>query len=202
MASKILYIEGTSGVGKTTCIKKIAKLHGSKVETHMIDFFNLIEDFKPYLDKASNDSINVGYCIDLGIRISSALGKTPNDKHALFDRGVISTLLYSIIFKKLDCKYEIDWEQEIKSVISGQALESLKKEGNVLVVLCPDEQIEEILDRMRKRDNGIDLLNERYILLQNGAFAAFAVLCDYPVMKPNHPDEIYKRVCDILSLNC
>lgn len=146
-------LEGTACLGKSSCIDTLAEMGFPVIKG---DFGDHIKQFNCLKTKKYSSIIQGAYGIFLNTR--------SQDNH-LHDRSPLANIIYDLIHQVLE-------EQQTEEA----AYEDLEKIMPLLrpmlrdwfvIVLESSETDEHLLNRMKKRNNGIDVMSLEYVRLQN-----------------------------------
>lgn len=163
-----MFIEGTSGVFKSTIGKELETMFGKKYKFHKTDYGSL----KSLSDKIFNDKEGL---LAIPIVFMNQIIQATTEKEVIhiFDRSHVSPYMYQFIHERFD---KVPAEEELKKM-------------NILfpstAITCINTNIQEVENRIMKR-NGFDVNfikeNKNYVFIQNEIFKQFANMSQTPLL--------------------
>jgi deoxyadenosine/deoxycytidine kinase len=168
--NKIVFIEGTCAVFKTSIGRKLENTFRAMITFHSTDYGSLKQDYvNVFKDKTGLLAIP---CVFIDQIVKAAHENNKNMIH-VFDRSYISPYMYQFIHKNFD---KVPHEDELKA---------LNMVFPSTTITCINTDIEEVKKRLLKRnlfDAEFILKNENYIATQNEIFTQFANLSQTPLL--------------------
>lgn len=187
---RLIFIDGTAGIGKTTFMKQLEK-NNSHIKVANLDYLNFVKHYDPssergiicyrgYLMSEMDEKYLEWYRENLEAAKVAALSDD-SCKVLIIDRSPISNAVYSYVKHGL---LEADQVSKPATPIDIRHLNKIfyeflneYTEENLLshfytefVVGIDETNIMNIVERMKERGNGIDILDEQYVLVQNQIF--------------------------------
>lgn len=141
-----VYLEGTACCFKTSLLKEFEKMGYNTVFN---DFFEQVQMYPDHVHKHSSPQIAAYANLVENINFAK--------RGDLYDRSPFASIIYKSIFERLPLDFD-----------------KLPKYCDLLVVVVIDSNIKGVVDRMKKRNNGIDLFSEQYVETQNKLFLKLA----------------------------
>lgn len=156
-----IFIDGVGCLGKTTAIQRM-KDPKNKIDYLLMDYLEMTEKYPIFLKKFMQSEMEAAY----SIKFMQEIIKTDPDFTYFVDRSPISGILYSIIIKLMNGQIKNDSESILKEL---KCIEVLDK-YNINFIIPQEIHYYQILERMKKRNNGIDNMTLEYIDFQTKVF--------------------------------
>jgi hypothetical protein len=191
--TRIIFFEGISGGRKSSTINTLTDKY-----PHL--FVGIYLDFPDYLDEMGGNvirgdpltvkHIQVFYLTQYAMALRRAEAQYPH-KHILVDRSELNSTLYDTVFTIMQQPMD-----EYFAVLDRQPNEfdqwySPHLSQSMIVVNATPDQYAQMLDEMRARDNGIDILSTDYLEAQRLVFERLirryrqSTLCKHKVIAIN-----------------
>lgn len=160
--SPFFALDGVACTTKTSMLKKFEELPNFSV--HYCDYKEISERYK-----LTTSLSGMMYGMH---RMRSDETSAVDGHHNVFDRQPASALLYQCIFNNCD-------DEELQK--NFDTIEALKLSRNYksIIMLIEPGQESLVVDMMRRRNNGIDIMTEEYVRRQNHVFRAWARFNNY-----------------------
>lgn len=167
-----IFLDGTACCGKTTLLKKLP--NKEYIFPVFNDFHEQVVKHPKHLFKHTVPE--QGYHAHLYETLEFA---TKKDGIKVYDRSPFATFIYSHYFSGTP----INWDE-------------MPKECPLNIIIIIDSDVKSVCERMKKRNNGIDVLNEDYVKWQNKMFTLLAKKYDFNLidLSFNGYDYIYEVV--------
>lgn len=117
----------------------------------------------------------------------------------VYDRQPAAAVLYQCIFN------DADDDELHKTFVDIKKLGLIDRYQSVVVLVEP-EQASLVVDMMRKRNNGIDIMTDEYVLRQNHVFKTWARFNNYVTFTIDfkkdlcaQQDKLYKVILDVIN---
>lgn len=194
MENKYIYfLDGTSGVGKTTFIEMIN--NGNEKNIHngigcLLDYSYICETNSLFSNKSNEPETDLFYQTKLLFMVLDFVKKNINKTNFFFDRGIWSNCIYSII-KRFNFSDPLNFDKVEESIVKlvNDQMNDLNKflvlffpkiKFNCVNFIFIDSEKEKLAERLQKRmalktaglENSVWDLNEirRYVEIQNFIF--------------------------------
>ena len=124
--------------------------------------------------------------------------KYPERVH-VYDRTPEASIIYQIIFANLagdtfderGLRLYLDALKEVKKTIHFKFC--------ALVMLCKRGQEKLCVEVMKRRNNNIDILTEKYVTVQNRVFAIYAQVMGYPTFEVDYTKDLTEQQAEITN---
>ena len=175
-----LFLCGLACTAKSTTLHTIAKKH--KVNVLFNDYYELSQQHPEFLKKHEDPGIQVLYTINQTI-------KSIVTKPTVFDRSPLSDFLYSLIYDEQDQAGA--GTEKLKRKLNWKLFTETCVQFKTAYVIIGDDDLQarqDILHKMKTRNNGIDTISENYIVAQQKIFKLISEnIPNYTALiKPKH----------------
>lgn len=170
-----IFLEGTAGIGKTTCIKGLQEDGYTCVFN---DYFEMSQQNPIYLNKHGNMAKTMNY--DLQQNLIMLQYTNSRADRIIFDRSPFASVLYTYIGQVLQ-RSTVDNDVISKEVYEMAYKYDWVKYKKMCVIVWINTNCKEIVKRMKARNNGLDTISKKYVKVQNMVFKAFANVMEFPL---------------------
>ncbi|EZG42930.1 AAA domain protein [Gregarina niphandrodes] len=154
-----LILEGTACLGKTTVLQRLA---GEGFSVVVGDYAEDCIQYNVFRDKDLNNVLELAYMLFQFSKLK------PNTLH---DRGPLSSLAYRMVHDILNRRHSLQDFEILFAQLPAQLWNTFRQLNTFMVV---EHDIKGGLQRMILRNNGIDVMSEEYIDVQNRVFEFLA----------------------------
>ena len=162
-----LHFCGMALTGKSTMIQKLSK--DSRYHVYYTDYFENCEHTPVFKDKSDQGIIQILYTIHM----ASFRSVQKEDKENIQDRSVLSDIFYELVFAEMKDKTGIS---KLDSLMKVPLFCNIFRGFNVLFFIAKPDCHELVLEKMKARGNGIDILSLEYVQAQWKIFTQLKTL--------------------------
>ncbi|EZG42839.1 putative DUTPase, partial [Gregarina niphandrodes] len=155
----VTIIDGTACLGKTSVLRRISLQYPKVV---IGDFAEDVRLYPVFKDKNTDGAIDIAYTIFQLSKLQAG---------SIHDRGPLSALTYSLIFSIIEGRRSMQQTEDLIAQFPKEMWE-IPKRMQTIIVLEDDPQ--SCLERMRLRNNGLDIMTMEYVRVQNEVFKLIA----------------------------
>lgn len=180
-----IFIEGTTAIGKTTVLKQVAQLYDV---VHFTDYYELTREY-PWTLRRSEDT-GIGAATVL-LETSRFLKSGPS----IFDRSPLSSIIFGKIFHKYSSDGDLNMSRgEISELVDlcRTIVSAYNLKDKIKIFLESDEEL--LVHRMYRRQNGIDILDVKYVRLQNRIYRKLAKAFDFEIFNMSETSLFLKTI--------
>lgn len=204
---KFIFLEGTACTGKTSLLEKLqnvsSTLHGLKIKCVFNDYKEMVDIFPLYRLKRNHGWIDALYNIHQYMLLFQTMQDDDDPDVIIFDRSPLASLAYNIILKRTPkvkevkselsyLKYkpknvlsftkeqqlELEYNLEFHTTNIKKILPKLFETNNWFMYMFKETDLDVNVERMRRRNNGLDIISNDYVYLQNHVFEGLASCLD------------------------
>ena len=175
-----LYLCGICCVGKSTVLHELSQEYD--IQPEYTDYFELSLQNPEFKSKHQDPEVQIIYTINQVLKSTISIPK-------IFDRSPISDLLYSLVFEE-KAKLEAG-KNKLEAMLEWELFRSTCEKYKTLYILIDDDDKgaeDDILQKMKNRNNGLDVLDRDYITAQRTIFSTISqhIPSYEALIKPKH----------------
>lgn len=170
-----IIVSGVAGCYKTTAITKFGTLF-SNVKSVLFDF---AEDCKKYKNFLQNDVSTRTLYATFKCQQFNEINNKKSDKIMVFDRSILDSTLYNLIHYEMENRRseieDVQWDGIMKRIeIYKLMKETLNFDNWTMLLVVPSQNsMKQVVENMKTRNNGIDILSLEYVKVQRQIFMEF-----------------------------